>query len=164
MARVFLRVDGEVLINTEAVTPDPQPPVLPPSKPPEVPPVASGKPLPIGQMFGPALEGKGNPQITNNIPANCIVSYHYRLRPQDTFLEFRAAGQSTNGTPNQTWAWLSVTPGGNPIGLYENVSGSNVAVVPLDAMQIRMLMDWGVAALWFNEQPSDPCNRYAQVN
>ncbi len=123
-----------------------------------VPPVSGPQPPPrVGHIIGPELVGKGNPSLQSTIPGNCVVSYRYIVQVGDSVLEFRCGGQAQNGTPPDTWAWVSQSPGGPSMTPYEHVSGQNVAVVTVTAGAVGR-------ELWINEQPSEICNRYAQVN
>lgn len=146
------------IVDAQLAGTQPPGPVDPPP-PPYVPPVITGPSPPprAGLIIGPELAGKGNPSMQSSIPGNCVVAYKYVVQIGDSALEFRVAGQSQNGTPPDTWAWVSHSPGGNPITPYEHVSGANVGVCTVPSSVIGQ-------ELWINEQPSEVCNRYAQVN
>lgn len=163
--RVFLRVNDVVLVNSETV--NPPPPNPPPNPPPPPPPVTpTDKPHPISWLSGGNLTGTmGNPIPANGIPGDHVVSYYYAFAPSDQGLTFSAAGQSIDGIPPWTWAWLARNyDGSGEVTTPVRYSGSNVANVA--DVQVAALRAQGLAGVFFCEQPSAPgsWNRYAQVN
>lgn len=156
---VKLTINGIVAFESGAPSiPVPTPVPTPPPPPPPPPPVTGSRPpVPVAVTVAGDLSGtNGNPLQYYGVLANQILSYRYAVTGQ--FISFRAGG-IPGGNPSDTWVWLSANPGGLPINGYTQFSGNNVAVIEVFAKDLQ-----GYPVVYFNEQPSGPCNRFAQVN